>query len=420
MQPRPSSIFKYSLMRIVAAMFVFELLVIGLAFFFLMLPVLQNHAKNFATQIVNPLPSPQKKFTLQTKQPRDGGSSWLPFNLLLARDLQQLSGNPTEVRWIANQPNQYWLPLGATNTQYLVFNHHDVVGTNLLEVFFAWLILALIGGLIIATWLARGFANPIVQLRQRVHEHTNTTAYGVLTKTGIIELDELQTEFVSQTNKLALAIDDRTTLLMGLSHELGSPVARLTMALELYAQKIAPDKRNDMQLDLDEMRRIIEQFLFAAHCLCPLGEQQHSLTELMAKLQHHYAGNIHIQIAIPEVEIEHTINTTALERILINLIDNAQNHAADGVIAVQAKQYPEKLVLTVLDSGPGIAEADIARLFHAFEKRSASPGAGLGLALSRLMAEQNGWALALKNRAEGGLEASVLVPLKLTKNIQII
>ena len=397
-------------------MFIFEVLVVGFAFFLQMQPVLQNHATDFAAQILDPQRYTQHKYTLHTEQPIDGGRSWLPFNLLLAKEIQRITGIPTEVNAIANQPNHYWLPLKTQGNQFLIFNHHEVVGTNLIETFVSWVTLAIIFGLAISTWLARGLARPIVELRERLHEHTKTTACESLQQIGIIELDQLQQEFVAQTKKLALAIDDRTTLLMGLSHELGSPVARLTMALELYAQPIQKDKRDDMQSDLDEMRRIIEQFLFAAHCLCPLDLAQSSLSELIAKLQQRYVSMHQIQINPPLHDIEYAINITALERILINLIDNAQRHAKDSVITVDTIQAHKKLILTVSDSGPGIAEADINRLFSPFEKRSASPGVGLGLALSRLMAEQNGWELTLKNRATGGLQASVVISVNSFQN----
>ena len=101
----------------------------------------------------------------------------MPFNLLLAKELHRITGTPTQVNSVANQPNQYWLSLQTQTKQFLVFNHHEVVGTNLLEASVSWVMLAIIFGLAISTWLARGFARPIVELRQRLHEHTKATAY---------------------------------------------------------------------------------------------------------------------------------------------------------------------------------------------------------------------------------------------------
>jgi len=419
-KPEQKSIFRYSLLRIVVAMFIFELLLASFAFLLLMLPILQNHSKDFAALILNRQISPENKFSLQTEAPEDGGPSWLPFNLILANDLQQFTGQSTEIRKVANEPNQYWLKLQAINKPYLVFNQQKVVGANAMQAIVAWFTLAIVSGLMIATWLARGLSKPIIKWRHLLQDHTNTSPYESLPLLGITELDQLQLEFVAQTNKLALAIEDRTTLLMGLSHELGAPVARLTMALELYGKQIEADKRREMELDLDEMRRIIEQFLYAAHCLCPLEQDQYSLTSLMIKLKQHYAGYAHMQFSMPAEDVKYAINITALERVLINLIDNAQRHASDTIISVQAEQHPKNLILTVTDNGPGIAEADITRLFQAFRKRSASPGVGLGLALSRLIAEQNGWTLALINRVTGGIQATVRIPINFMHNISTL
>lgn len=408
---RPRTIFRYSLLRIIAAMFIFEILVGSLAYIFLMLPVLENHAKNFAEQIVKPQANTLAELSFLADAPADGGRSWLPFNLLLGQNIQRLTGQPAEVRKIAGQPYHYWLPYRTANTRYLIFDHRAVVGTMPMEAFVSWFLLALISGLIIATLLARGMSRPITQLQNSLKNHSDATPHGSAPNVGIIELDELRLEFATLTNDLALAIDDRTTLLLGLSHELSAPVARLTMAIELYAKQIDSAKREDMETDLDEMRRIIEQFLSAARCLSPQEQQQYSLVHLMGWLEQRYSGKSSVKVEIPLQESSYAINATALERILINLIDNALRHAPHSSITIKVKQHPDKLEFTVSDNGPGIPEADIPRLFHPFEKRAASQGVGLGLALSRLMAEQNGWTLTLKNRDAGGLQANILIPI---------
>ena len=408
---RQRSIFRYSLLRIVAAMLIFELLVGGLAFTLLMLPVLENHAKNFAEQIINTHAGGFANVTIQAESPVDDGQSFLPFNLLLARDLQQLSGQPTAVRKVAKQPNHYWLPLHTTKSSYLIFDHRAVVGTMPIEALVSWFTLALIGGLVIAIWLASGLSRPITLLRNSIRNHTDSTPHDSAPTVGIIELNDLRLEFAKLTDNLALAIDDRTTLLLGLSHELSAPVARLTMAFELYAKQIDSARRDDMQTDLDEMRRIIEQFLSAARCLSPQDQQQYSLTHLMTWLEQRYTEKPNIHIEIPLQESSYTINAIALERILVNLIDNALRHGLNSTITASVIQHPENLEFIVADNGPGIPDTDIPRLFHPFEKRAASQGVGLGLALSRLMAEQNGWNLQLKNRVAGGLQATILIPI---------
>lgn len=408
---RPRSIFRHSLLRIIAAMFVFEVLVGGMAYIFLMLPVLENHAKNFAEQIVKTQTSTQQELFFLAEAPVDGGPSWLPFNLLLGQNIQRLTGQAAEVRKIANQPHHYWLPFRTAKTGYLVFDHHAVVGTMPIVAFVSWFFLALISGLLIAVWLARGIARPITQLQESLINHSDSTPLGAAPHVGIIELDELRLEFIKLTNELALAIDDRTTLLLGLSHELSAPVARLTMAIELYAKQIDSNKREDMETDLDEMRRIIEQFLSAARCLNPQEQQQYSLLHLMSWLEQRYSGETNVKVEVPLQETSYAINATALERILINLVDNALRHAAHSTITINVKQHPDKLEFTVTDNGHGIPEADIPRLFHPFEKRAASHGVGLGLALSRLLAEQNGWILTLKNIPSGGLQAITMIPI---------
>ena len=73
-------------------------------------------------------------------------------------------------------------------------------------------------------------------------------------------------------------------------------------------------------------------------------------------------------------------------------------------------------VIRIEDDGPGIPEAEIARMLEPFtrmeaSRNSATGGAGLGLTLARAVAEQHGGALRLANRPGGGLIASVSLPL---------
>lgn len=409
MTTKQSTIFRYSLLRIVAAMFIFEIVVGLMAFAFLLLPVLQNHARNFAEQINLSQLNAQPELVFDTRPPADGGKSWLPFNFLLAAEIERLTGEPCEVRKVANQPSHYWLPYHSKSAHYLVFDHRTVVGAMPMEAFISWFTLALIAGLLIATWLAQGLSRPITQLRNSLKNHSDSTPIETAAKVGIIELEDLRTEFVTLSNKLSLAVDDRTTLLLGLSHEISAPVARLTMGFELYAKQIERGKHEDMEADLDEMRRIIAQFLSAARCLSTQEQQQYSLVHLMRWLQQRYADKANVQVDIPLQDSDYAINVTALERILVNLIDNALRHASHSAIRVSIETQANLLVFSVADSGPGIPEADIPRLFHPFEKRAGSQGVGLGLALSRLIAEQNGWKLEISNKPGGGLICNILI-----------
>src|SRR5205823_4125271 len=109
-------------------------------------------------------------------------------------------------------------------------------------------------------------------------------------------------------------------------------------------------------------------------------------------------------------------NALALEQILFNLVDNACKYAAgasDKRIELTATAGQGVVNLRVRDHGPGVPAGQLARLFHPFSKSvqeaaNSAPGLGLGLALSRRLAESMGGDLRLENAAPGAAFTVVL------------
>lgn len=99
-------------------------------------------------------------------------------------------------------------------------------------------------------------------------------------------------------------------------------------------------------------------------------------------------------------------NRYAMERIAVNLIDTALRHGG-GTAALTASLSAGALCFRVADQGAGLPNEELERFFRPFEKHGPSGGAGLGLALSRLMAEQNGWTLNAHRRMPQGLVMEV-------------
>jgi two-component system osmolarity sensor histidine kinase EnvZ len=103
---------------------------------------------------------------------------------------------------------------------------------------------------------------------------------------------------------------------------------------------------------------------------------------------------------------ERAVASTALRRILGNLIQNATRYGATEVQVVVRKRQ-QRLFFAVRDNGPGIAPELRDAVFRPFyridaSRQRATGGAGLGLAIARQLAETHGWRLRLVNRAKPG------------------
>jgi signal transduction histidine kinase len=105
-----------------------------------------------------------------------------------------------------------------------------------------------------------------------------------------------------------------------------------------------------------------------------------------------------------------------LRRALGNLIDNAVLYG--GSAAVRVDDRADRLCLHVLDSGPGIPEAQLERVFEPFHRletsrNRATGGTGLGLGIARSVARLHGGEVRLSQRVAGGLDAVLELPRRL-------
>jgi signal transduction histidine kinase len=112
------------------------------------------------------------------------------------------------------------------------------------------------------------------------------------------------------------------------------------------------------------------------------------------------------------------IDRSALEQILVNLVDNACKYAAASqppVVHVRLERSGGRVLLSVRDFGPGLSKLDRRRLFRPFSKSdreaaASAPGVGLGLALSRRLARAQGGDLRLDSQTEGGAAFVLSLP----------
>jgi two-component system phosphate regulon sensor histidine kinase PhoR len=106
----------------------------------------------------------------------------------------------------------------------------------------------------------------------------------------------------------------------------------------------------------------------------------------------------------------------AVSRVLVNLIDNAIKYSPEGMdITVSARRERDSLVLAVIDSGPGVPEADRPRLFERFYRvdrgRSREMGGtGLGLSIVKHLAESHGGAAHYEPNSPTGSRLIVVIP----------
>jgi two-component system osmolarity sensor histidine kinase EnvZ len=219
-------------------------------------------------------------------------------------------------------------------------------------------------------------------------------------------------------NQLALNLEaldsDRRLMLVGISHDLSTPLTRLRLAVELMQMKADLTQVPGMIQDIDDMNGILVQFADYAKT----GKEEESvvanLNQVVAEVCQRYAavGKI-VQCDLATVPA-FRFRPLAIRRLVTNLVDNAARYAG-GNIEVSTHYGEGSVTLTVRDSGPGIRSTDPNSLIKPFARENIARGvqlsAGLGLSIVDRIARIHGGGLALRNRAEGGLAAAVTIPI---------
>ncbi len=231
-----------------------------------------------------------------------------------------------------------------------------------------------------------------------------------LPETGPQELADLARRFNQMAREVQQLLENRTTLLGGISHDLRTPLTRLQLNLELLREKFDPAKLDRMQKDLAEMNAMIGGYLELARSTQPEMAQEVDLDGLLKKLAEKHGANYQSSGVC-----RFRAGPAALTRVLDNLLQNAHRYGAgEAAPELHLKCGTKHVEISVLDSGPGIPEAELEKVLRPFyrletSRAAATGGTGLGLAIVKQLAEINGWEIRLRNRAEGGLEARLIL-----------
>lgn len=257
----------------------------------------------------------------------------------------------------------------------------------------------------------RWTVRPLQQLTEAAQALGRDLRRPPLPEDGPREVRQAARAFNTMQQRLAAFIDERTRMLTALSHDLKTPITRMRLRADLLDDE---EQRLRFESDLKEMEVMVTQTLEFMRGLG--GHQAHQPVDMMALLAALQADQQAMGRTVV-VEGRATLpcpgEASLLRRALNNLVDNAVLYGGRATVRVQ--ESPATLVLSVLDDGPGMSEAELERVFEPFYRLEASRsratgGSGLGLGIARNVARAHGGDVVLRNRPEGGLEARLTLP----------
>jgi signal transduction histidine kinase len=227
------------------------------------------------------------------------------------------------------------------------------------------------------------------------------------------ELGDLAEDVNAMARSIHGMLDAKRALLLAISHELRSPITRARLHAELLPESgEAAARREALLRELQEMADLVAELLESERLGLGHAALQREPTDLGALVREVTSG------AAVATEIEPGLPILSLDRarirlMLRNLIDNAARHGAGAQPARVrvSRDGDAEIVLSVRDFGAGVDDAVLQQLAQPFYRTDASRGratggVGLGLYLSRLIAQAHGAAFVIRN-ASPGLEVEV-------------
>ena len=203
---------------------------------------------------------------------------------------------------------------------------------------------------------------------------------------------------------------DRLAVLV---HEVRSPVAALSaIAGTLADDDMDPAARPELVRLASVACRAIERIVADVAVASIQRETIDPIALVRDVVAAARVGGVPIALATPDEAPAVDADPARLRQALDNLIRNALVHGGTGVDVSVAVRVDDALRIDVSDSGPGIAQHDLDRIFDTGVRLDPNrPGAGLGLAMARSIAEGHGGTLTVESAEGGGTVFTVSLPL---------
>jgi len=256
----------------------------------------------------------------------------------------------------------------------------------------------------------RGQVRPIRNLAREASAYGRGAPIEDIPVRGATEVRQATRAFRDMRARITRAVEQRTNMLSGVSHDLRTPLTRLKLQLALMEP--GPD-RDGLEEDVTEMEAMLEGYLDYARG--NVAEDDHLI--ILADLVQQTAQpgkwpglTIHFGTLDP---IAVKGRRTGLLRLLNNVLSNAQRHADAAWVSIQGGPRHAKLI--VQDNGPGIPEEDYERVLQPFQRLDEGrnldeAGVGLGLTVCQDIARSHGGDLTLAASPQGGLQVTLRLP----------
>ncbi len=240
------------------------------------------------------------------------------------------------------------------------------------------------------------------------------------------ELDRLAATFNAMLKRLEAFVRELSEMMDNTAHDFKTPLTRIRAMAESSLQNADPQEVRETLVQIMEES---DRFLALLHAIMDISEAKTGLLALkretfpvkalLEETEAFFQGlakarGIRFEVTYPRRDIPLFGDRRRILQALLNIADNAFKFTPPGgTIALWAEQTPRGVSLCVSDTGPGIPEEEIPRIFERFYRRDrarASPGRGIGLSLAKAFVEAHGGRIEVKSAPQAGSTFCIHLP----------
>jgi len=322
-------------------------------------------------------------------------------------------------------PPLYWVGSGIPvrergndepNPGFLLMTSPSFFGTRLFFDYKPWLALAAsMIAVLMVCWLPliRGLTRTVGQMSRVTEQIAEGRFDDRLPEDRRDELGLLAGGINRMAVRLSGFVKGQKRFLGDIAHELCAPIARIQFALGILEQRTEPGTVDDLQEEVRQMSELVGELL--SFSKAGMEETRKNLVPVDVRRIAQQAvaregGTVGIDI---EEGLRASADPEYLLRSISNLVRNSIRYAGEaGPIEISARREKGEVVIKVTDSGPGLPEDEVDRVFTPFyrlekSRNRASGGAGLGLAIVRNCVEACKGTVRCRNRVPSGLEVEI-------------
>ena len=285
-------------------------------------------------------------------------------------------------------------------------------------IFILWMIGLSVLLFTVAMLFMRNQIRPIYRLSLIAERLGRGVPVGKIKPSGAQEVRQAAEAFINMQERINQFIDQRTTMLAAVSHDLKTPLTRMKLQLEMIDNN---EDKEAMRTDIKDMEQMIEGYLSFTKGDGGEEIQRISLADLFLQIKND-AKRLDLEVQTseePPNSVFILAKPQALKRVFDNILGNTHRYGTKiylscSLIEEELKNYVQ---FSIEDNGEGVAETQINDLIKPFFRGDSSRnkktgGVGLGLAIAHdIIAAHGGKLIFSKSKRFGGLQVIINLPL---------